>query len=248
MSKYHGKKVGETYETKDYGLFKIHPENRSIMSSHVNRLVKKMKNYGSWLKTSIVIVNEKFQIIDGQHRVEAAKIVGFPIRYQIVTGAEAEHILKMNQDQRNWSPFDVIEKYVKRGNKHYTALAEFKTEFPQFKITECTNFCTNGVTTVSREQFEEGRWVTKDMKKAREYANNILKLQPYFDKYYTKAIFVRAMMKVMSGKKEFSFDEFLHKIKLRPNMLVPCGTVEQYVEMIEGLYNYKRKNKVNLRF
>ena len=46
----------------------------------------------------------------------------------------------------------------------------------------------------------------------------------------------------------FVFDEFLHKVKLRPNKLVPCGTVEQYVEMIEDIYNYKRGSKVNLRF
>jgi hypothetical protein len=31
-------------------------------------------------------------------------------------------------------------------------------------------------------------------------------------------------------------------------MLVACGTVEQYVEMIEDIYNYRRSDKVNLRF
>ena len=247
MSKYNGKKVGEVFETKDYSMFKTHPENRDIINSHVNTLAKKMKDRG-WLKTSVVTINEKHQVIDGQHRVRAAQIAGVPIRYVIVTGAAADEIISMNQNQRNWSPFNHILRWVKNGNKHYINLAEFINEFPQFKITECTNFCTNGVSSVNREQFEGGRWVTKDMKKAREYATNVLRLQPYFDKYYTKAIFVRAMMKVMSSKKDFNFDEFLHKVKLRPNMLVPCGTVEQYVEMIEDIYNYKRKNKLNLRF
>ena len=57
------------------------------------------------------------------------------------------------------------------------------------------------------------------------------------------------MVKVLSNKKnQFNFDEFIHKVKLRPNMLVPCGTTDQYVEMIEDIYNFKRSKKVNLRF
>ena len=30
--------------------------------------------------------------------------------------------------------------------------------------------------------------------------------------------------------------------------IVPCGTTDQYVEMIEDIYNFKRSKKVNLRF
>ena len=77
-------------------------------------------------------------------------------------------------------------------------------------------------------------------------ADNISKIKPYFEKYYNKSIFVRAMIKVMAGKPEFIFGEFLHKVKLRPGMLVPSGTVDQYVQMIEDIYNYKRSNSRQL--
>jgi hypothetical protein len=103
---------------------------------------------------------------------------------------------------------------------------------------------------VKRDTFESGQYVVKSEKKGREWADNILQLKPYFEKYYNKSIFVRAMIKIMSNKKQFKFDEFLHKVKLRPTKLVPCGTVEQYVEMIEDIYNYRRREeeKLNLRF
>ena len=116
-----------------------------------------------------------------------------------------------------------------------------------FKYTEVAMFLNNNMTTIKRDTFESGEYVVKNEKKAREWANNILELRPYFDKYYTKAIFVRGMIKCLL-KKEFVFEEFLHKVKLRPNNLVACGTVEQYVEMIENIYNYKRSSKINLRF
>jgi len=109
-------------------------------------------------------------------------------------------------------------------------------------------FLNNSVTTIKRDTFETGQYVVKNSKIAREWANNILSLKPYFEKYYNKAIFVRAVIKILSNKKEFVFEEFLHKLKLRPTKLVPCGTVEQYIEVIEDIYNFKKAKKVNLRF
>jgi hypothetical protein len=106
----------------------------------------------------------------------------------------------------------------------------------------------NSVTSIKRDNFDSGNYVVRNEKKGRLWGQHLLELKPYFEKYYNKSIFVRGFIKIISNKKEFVFEEFLHKVKLRPNMLVPCGTTEQYIEMIENIYNYKRSNKVNLRF
>jgi hypothetical protein len=174
--------------------------------------------------------------------------VGVPIRYKVSRGAGTDEMTEMNTLQKNWSPFDHLHKFVVRGNPNYVTFNNFVKEFPMFKYTEIAMLLNNTLSTIKRDTFESGEYVVKNEKKAREWANYILELKPYFEKYYTKAIFVRAFIKIISNKKEFVFDEFLHKVKLRPNKLVPCGTVEQYVEMIEDIYNYKRGSKVNLRF
>jgi hypothetical protein len=109
-------------------------------------------------------------------------------------------------------------------------------------------FLSNSFTSITKETFENGEFKVKNLKKAEEMADNITKLKPFFDKYYNKSIFVRAMVKVMTRKCDFVFDDFVHKVSLRPGSIHPCGTVEQYVEMVENIYNYKRKNKLNLRF
>jgi hypothetical protein len=156
----------------------------------------------------------------------------------------------MNTLQKNWSPFDHLHKFVEKGNPNYITFDNFVKEFPMFKYTLIAMFLNNTQSSVERDVFESGSYQVKDINKARKWANNVIQLKPYFEGYYNKSIFVRALIRVLSTKKEFSFDEFLHKVKLRPTNLVPCGTVEQYVMLIEDIYNYRRKesDKINLRF
>ena len=175
--------------------------------------------------------------------------INCPIRYKVTKGAGADEMTSMNSLQRNWSPFDHVHKWVVRGNSNYIVFDRFTKDYPMFKYTEIAMFLQNSQTTIKRDSFESGNYVVKNEKVGRDWADKIVQLKPYFEKYYNKSIFVRGMVKVLSNKKnQFNFDEFLHKVKLRPNNLVACGTVDQYVEMIEDIYNFKRSKKVNLRF
>ena len=119
-------------------------------------------------------------------------------------------------------------------------------QYPEFKITEAMMFCKNQNTSIPRGTFEGGEFTTKDMGKAALWAGYVLQLKPFF-KHFNRGIFVRAMIFCLSNPK-FNFDEFFHKVELRPTMLVTCGTREQYIELIENIYNYRRSQKINLRF
>jgi hypothetical protein len=242
-----GKLVGEIRETKDYSIFKFRDDNRVVNTNHVKKLSSSMKEIG-WLSTSVVTINGSGDVIDGQHRVKAAMAVGAPIRYKVTKGAGVDEMTLMNTNQRNWSPFDHLHKFVVRGNQNYITFDKFVKDYPMFKYTEVAMFLNNSMSSIKRDTFESGNYTIKSEKRGREWANYILEIKPYFEKYYNKSIFVRAFIKIISNKPEFLFEEFLHKVKLRPNMLVACGTVEQYVEMIEDIYNYRRSDKVNLRF
>jgi hypothetical protein len=46
----------------------------------------------------------------------------------------------------------------------------------------------------------------------------------------------------------FNFNEFVSKLKQQQIRFVVCNDVKQYTSMIEEIYNYKRKEKVNLRY
>lgn len=242
-----GKKVNDVYSTKDYNKFKFRGDNRIVRESHVKGLIENMKVRG-WEPGSYVVINEKGEVIDGQHRVRAAIQVGIPVYYTIEKKAGFETIRNLNRNQKNWAISDHIHGFVQENNPHYIKLNNFIKEFPELKVTECMMLCKNSFSSVPREEFESGGFTTRDMNKAREWGNNIMSLKPFFTGY-NRSIFVRALVKILSKKEEFKFDKFLHKVQLRPILVTMCGTVEQYVDMIETIYNYNRRGgKVNLRF
>jgi len=243
------KQVNQVFQTKNYGMFKFREDNRILNKTHITKLTEKMVNVG-WISGSYVVINEKGEIIDGQHRVKAAINAGVPINYTIERKAGFEQIRSLNQNQKNWSLADHIHGYVKENNPNYIKLDNFVKEFPEFRVTESLMFLQNNSNPVHRDVFESGQFQVKNIEKGREWAKNIQQLKPFFEKGYNKSIFVRALIKIMSKKPDFKFEEFFHKVQLRPGMIHLCGSVELYTEMIEEIYNYRRRTdeKLNLRF
>jgi hypothetical protein len=240
------KKVNEIFETNDYSKFKMIDGNRKIKQSKVDNLIKKMRKRG-WLPTVEITVNELFQIIDGQHRFNAVQEVGISFRYKIVKNTGIDEVRETNEGSNNWSLSDYLPSFSSKGIKSYVQLENFKLDFPELNLSICQMLLSNSMGNPSREKFESGDWKVKDYNTGVLWGGYVMSLKPLFSGW-KRVIFVRGLIKVLMNKPEFNFQEFLHKVELRPNMLVPCGTTDQYVEMIERIYNHGRSQKVNLRY
>jgi hypothetical protein len=238
-------KVNEIFRTSDYEKFKTIAGNRRLNQNKINKLVKSMKKK-NWLATVEITVNQYYQVIDGQHRLEAAKIARVPVLYKIVEDTDLTHVIETNQGASNWTLKDHLPSQINMGNKDYILLDRFMKEFPKLNMSICQMLLTQTPGNPNREKMESGLWNIKDYNTGVLWGQHILSLEEYFEGYY-RVIFVRGMITVLNNPK-FNFQEFVHKVQLRPNMLVPCGSTKQYVAMIEEIYNYKRADKVNLRF
>lgn len=245
LNKTNDKIVNKIYETSEYSKFKIIKGNRRIKESKVKTLVNSMRK-GGWLSTVEITVNQFFEVIDGQHRLIAAQLTNTPVRYKIVENTGIEEVIKTNQGCSNWSMKDHIPSQINLGNKNYVLLDKFMKEFPMFNLSICQMLLGQTPGNPNREKMETGEWKIKDYNTGVLWGEQLLSLEPHF-KGFKRVIFVRGLITVLL-KKNFNFQEFYHKVELRPNMLVPCGETRQYVAMIEDIYNYKRGNKVNLRF
>lgn len=237
--------VNQIYSTNEYSKFKRISGNRIVDEAKVKRLVKSMEK-GGWLRTVMITVNELMQIIDGQHRYLAARKTGTTILYQIVKGTGLKEVILTNSGSSNWSIKDHIPSQIALGNKSFILLDKLMREFPELSLSICQNMLAQSNRNPSREDVENGTWEIGDYNVAVLWSQNLMSLKSYFEGYKL-TYFVRTLIDALH-KPNFNFQEFHHKVTLRPTMLQRCGSKKQYMAMIEEIYNYKRADKINLRF
>ena len=78
------KEVNKFYQTSDLSIFKQIDGNRIPNLQHIKRLADSIRVYG--MKCNPILVNERMEVIDGQHRLMAAKEAESFVYYIIVNG------------------------------------------------------------------------------------------------------------------------------------------------------------------
>lgn len=76
-------------KTSDYTLFKVESwKVNRMLPKETKRLTKFMKKVG-WFKTSYIVVDENFNVIDGYYRLFAAMKNWIPVQYVMIkTGSK----------------------------------------------------------------------------------------------------------------------------------------------------------------
>jgi len=83
-------------KTTNYEIFTFREDNREkIDKKHLARLVESIKSR-NLLELRPIMVNEKLEIVDGQHRLLAAKQLGYEIYYQKEENLDCADIVRMN--------------------------------------------------------------------------------------------------------------------------------------------------------
>ena len=229
------------YYTTDLEMFKPMEHNRVKSKARIKEIAQSMEEEGL-LKVPI-IVNRKKQIIDGQHRFEAAKLAGKGLYYITANKYGENEMMSINKTMKNWSKNDYLSHYVSKGNKNYMKVAEFRKEFPMFSLTDSCIFLKGGLASgINKQTFSTGKFKAGSMEKARIWANFILSLEPYAPKIFYRTVFVRTMLSILAKYDEFVMSEFIKKAEIVPHYFKICGDKAGYSRMIEDIYNFKRRN------
>lgn len=123
------KSVETIYTTTDYDGFVFTDWNRNVSNARVVKMVESIKNTG-WLPNP-VMVNEKFEVIDGQSRVKALERLGMPVQFCIKKGIGRKECQMLNLFQKNWSTNDYIDSYASDGNENYIWLKSMMKRFKE---------------------------------------------------------------------------------------------------------------------
>lgn len=230
-------------QTTDYSMFQPLNGNRKVNKLHVSRIKESMEE-----KTLVspILVNEKYQIIDGQHRYQALRELGKPIQFLQVSGYGLDEVQILNVNHKNWTTQSFLDSYVDLGYKDYIYFKEFfeSYDFPFMASLAIVHNATDDGHIM--RTFKEGDFKFTDIQGAYDRADRLKMIEPYFDKY-THTNFVRVMLYMFSHP-NFEFSRFLSKLNIQPTALQIQQTSSQYKLMIEDIYNYKSQDKVSLRF
>lgn len=237
--------TNQVHTTTDYSLFKSLDGNRELNRLHFARLKKSIEQ--NYLLT-VIIVNENYEIIDGQHRFNVIKELGLPLNYIVCKGYGLNEVQILNANSKTWNSEDYLDGYCKLGYSEYIKYREFRSIYG-FGHNECLSILNGSISGSNGDltkAFKEGKLKIKDFEKSCEVADKIKYLQRFYPEYRRK-VFVLTMLKLFANK-NFEFTEFIQKLKLQPLALQNCVSIDQMLMLVEEIYNYRRREKVNLRF
>ena len=133
----------EVMYSSDYEKFSILEQNRVVNDNHVSELVVSIQNSG---QLTPIIINEKFEIIDGQHRFDACKILKIPVMYLISYKTSIKEVILMNNTQKSWKLPDYLRSFSHNdwhNHETYQKVDKFMREH-DLKLTTCIVLLSEG--------------------------------------------------------------------------------------------------------
>lgn len=103
------KPTAVVYETTDYDMFKRIKTNRTVTEVRVRKLAA---SFGERDILNPIIVNDKYEIIDGQGRYEARKRLGLPIQFIVVPGLDSLDCAQLNRFNTRWGMTDFVASWA----------------------------------------------------------------------------------------------------------------------------------------
>jgi len=231
--------------TTDYSLFKFHPEQRPITDAHTRRIMESMKKHG-FIEAYHITVNEQFQIVDGQHRYAAAKLLGLPVYYAI-QNLDMETVQTAGGTNRAWTALDYVKSFAAQGKESYLRLEG---------ILDKVNRGTTQVLRIlgvqsgpAYNKFISGEWTMEDQDEQLifDVLSLVDGLRPFAQGVADSAYFLSALC-TMERTVGFSRTRLLEKAAFQSARITKQADPNSYVTMLEGIYNYRTTERSRLFF
>lgn len=232
---------GRILATTDYEMFNLLEENRDIKQNIVQKLMKSFRETDGMCEAQPIIVDRHYNVIDGQHRLEACKQLGLPV-YYLVSNSTKDIIIPLNSVQEKWALEDYAKYYSKKNNENYISILEVRKQ---------THASIDGIIEVigssggrANDVFKEGRFILDGS--LNEIISKVEKMLELCFKVRGKRQINRKItraIRYLSRVEHFNQDYLLEKIDKHKGKIHGCDTSEDYITMFRDVYNYKSKGK-----
>lgn len=233
-----------TQSTTNYDIFKFRNDNRArVQNAHVLRLKQSIQSR-NLLAMRPITVNEEMEVVDGQHRLMAAKALGVPVYFTVEKDFNIEDIILMNT-AKSWGIHDYLNFYVKNHFPEYMKLDEYmKKTGLGLKIAL---YICMGTSHDERMDFRQGRFKFVEETEMKEI-DECWQTVGYIKKingaaaYYTASKFWNALLKLIRHP-NFDRDKWYSNLKKLVDRCEAKVSTKDYLKMLSTIYNYNNRNE-----
>jgi len=227
--------------TNNYSLFQPLKGNRDINRGHVVRIKESMKKQ---MLPTFIEVNERYEVIDGQHRLEALKELGLPVYYIVNEGSGLREAQRHNEIKKKWGYADILASHCAAENDNYLFIQYIMNKY-NLTLFNALIACQRG-NDGQRIQYKflQGELEITNKKEIEDLIRKALRINAFVNIMRKTAW--SAILQCVDSQ-YFDVDVFIRKLTYLKDQFSPQVTKKQQIAQIEEIYNYKSRNKVNLR-
>lgn len=245
--KNHQGQLVSVYTTKHYDSFLKITGNRHLVEKVVKKLMNSMAIKHNH---SPLLVNEKGELLDGQHRLEACKRLGLTVTYEMIKGLSIEDVRRMNSIQKEWKIMDHLHAGAEVNNNSYKWLYNFCNLYelrPTMALVLLAGSSNN--TPSMLQQIQAG--IFECTLEERKAANRRVGLLLAFKKYvkYNSKNFITAFCQVVDHS-DLDWDRMVDSFNKRYLLDLPTSstTIEKYLFILQEIYNYHLNKTKKITF
>lgn len=232
-------------ESSDYEQFVFLETNREQSRGHIEALKTAYEEIGNLTRVQPILVNDRYEIIDGQHRFIACKELGLPIYFTQVPGLGVAEARSINILHRGWTADDFAKSYAASGDVNYQTYLQLREDYGFSHSVMLAYLYPTDIKGHFRS-FRNGELVIEDEEAARERLDRLAELGEY-----TKLVNNREFaLAVLRASKAEGYDQrrMVRKVRLHGDSLLKrWSSVEDNMRMLEEIYNYAMQENSRIR-
>lgn len=242
--------VGNIYVTTDYSKFKMIGGNRMLNRRNLSKLLKSIDEE---LLVIPIIVNEKMEVCDGQHRLECCRLLKKPVYFIIQEGYGLPQIQRCNSTSSTWVKADYLNMFLESGNENYIEFEGTRNKYGLnvYSLLKISSVIKCQTLSAINHSFENGTYVFDEETKlgVEGFLDALEDFAEYLPKAYKSKSFISAFTKLYT-QPNYKHTTMQSKLKNRGYVLKMMGHESAYLEVLcNDIYSFNTTNNGNaIRF
>lgn len=237
----------ECFCTTEYSVFNFMPGNRPVSERHVLNLIESI-NSQNLLRYKPILVDRNFRVIDGQHRLEAAKRLNLHIFYMVIDSSSYKTCGTINNATENWRYNDYLENFSKNGHKDYIKFRDFQDKYNITK-TKLTYLLSDNQQKMLKKDFKIGEFrIIDDLDEVTVRLNKIKDIISFLNQilltekksFLQTDSFWKALC-ILLLDKEIDIERLKEKLTIKKLSISQMSGYKDYLALLTDIYNWKTK-------